>query len=244
MLSTMKWIGIGVGALFGVTLVMLVRSARGGSIGGGPAMDTGTTSIEAIKLTPDWEDADFVALAEIARKYRMNSADLLLVMASESGLKPQATYRTAEDYPYAVGLNQMTPSVNDLLGISEGQRTQIPTWPVSEQLPLVDKMWAGIPWTRAGRSYDSAASVYTANFAPARMLSRGITSDVILYEEGVDGSAYTANKGFDTEGKGNITIGDLTHHLALVAQQPVYKAGLQRLREATGDASLTPGLPS
>lgn len=241
--STLRWIGIGIGALFGVTIVMLVRSARGASSDGGTVVP-GMPMSESEALTPEWTEEDFRRLAEIARTYKMNPADLLLVMASESGLKPQAVNRNAEGYPVAVGLNQLTSVANGVVGITEGQRVEVPTWTVAEQLPLVDRFLAGNPWTKTGKPYDHAGILYGMNFAPARMISRGTSLDTILYERDVDGSAYDANKGLDVAGKGSITIGDMVEHLRIVVGQPTYLAGLQRLRDATGESSLSPNLPT
>lgn len=243
--STLRWIGLGLGALFGATVVMLVRSARGASgASGGGAPLPGVDRSEAESLTPDWTEADFKALAELAARRKMSPADLLLVMTSESGLKPYAANRNAEGYPVAVGLIQFTSAANDAIGVTEGERVELVRSTVAEQLPLVDRMFGAIGWTKAGKTYDSAGVVYEAIFAPARMTSRGTTPDVILYTEADDPAAYRGNPGFDREKKGYITVGDLIDHLRVVAEQPVYLAGLQRLRDATGDSTLSPQLPT
>jgi hypothetical protein len=201
-------------------------------------------------LTPEWEDDDFRALAAVAKKNRMNPADLLLVLASESGLHPWAAYRVDEDgnattdksgYPYAAGINQVTKAANDVLGITEAERATIPTWSVAEEIPLVDKLFRAISWTKTGKPYAHAGVIYAANFAPARM-SEDVNA--VLYRQGVDGAAYTRNRGFDVAVKGYITVGDLVEHLRGVAMGPVYQSALRRLQAATGDAGLAPRLPA
>ncbi len=102
-----------------------------------------------------------------------------------------------------------------------------------------------MPWTKAGKSYDHAGTLYFANAAPGRM-SRGTTPDVVIYDQVEDPDAYNGNRGFDNPGgtpKGYITVGDLIEHLRIVVDKPVYRAALQRLRDATDDQSLSPRLP-
>ena len=243
----MGWIGAGLVALFGVTIVMLARSARGAEPNGVPAAYAGP---DPRSYTPEWTDADFAALHAVARRLRMSPADLLLVLASESGLHPWAAYRVDEDgdptkdpsgYPYAAGLNQVTKAANAALGLTEEQRTTIPTWSVARQLPLVERLFNAIAWTRAGKPYAHAGVVYAANFAPARM-----SEDLgkVLYRKGVDGAAYSRNSGFDRAGKGYITVGDLVEHLRGVANGMTYKAALYRMARATRDGTLAPRLPA
>jgi hypothetical protein len=247
----MGWIGAMVVGLFGVTVVMLVRSASGAELpknGGGGTPSPGGPDPRA--STPDWTDADFAQLYAVAKRLRMNPADLLLVLASESGLRPWAAYRVDEDgkattdksgYPYAAGLNQITRAANDALGLTEEQRATIPTWSVSRQIPLIERLFNAIGWTRAGKAYGHAGVVYAANFAPARMSA---DLGAVLYREGVDGKAYSRNSGFDREKKGYITVGDLVKHLRGVANQLTYRAAIYRMATATGDRSLAPRLPS
>lgn len=246
--NTLRWIGVGLGALFGVTIVMLVRSARGASTGGGGAATSvpGMDRSEAESLTPDWTDDDFRALAELAARRRMSPADLLLVMTAESGLKPYAANRNAEGYPVAIGLIQFTSAANDSIGVTEAGRLELVDATVADQLPLVDRMFGAISWTKAGRTYDSAGVVYMAIFAPS-IMSRGTSPDTVLYTEKDDPAAYNGNPGFDrdkSDKKGYIAVSDLIDYLRVVADRPVYRAGLQRLRDATGDDSLSPNLPS
>lgn len=247
-MNTIKWIGVGFGALLGVTVVMLLRSARGSSSreGGESSTLPGVDRSEAESLTPDWTEEDFRDLARIAKSYQANPADVLLVMTSESGLKPYAANRNSEGYPVAVGLLQFTSAANGPsgIGVSEGERIEILDRTVAEQMPLVDRFFEINPWTRTGRPYDSAGTVYGSVFGPSRLVSRGTSPDTVLYTEEDDPAAYKGNPGFDLEKKGYITVGDLIRHLRVVAGRPEYLAGLQRLRDATGQTDMTPGLPS
>lgn len=202
-------------------------------------------------LTSEWTDDDLRELADIAARSRiLDPAYLLKVMASESGLHPWAAYRTdsagkptkdKSGYPYAAGIIQLTPSANEHVGITEEERADIVNWSVSEQLPLVDRYYSRLPWTKAGRDYDSAAAVYFANFAGSRMMSRGTDPGTVIYSS-ADGEAYSRNNGFDRAKKGYITVQDLADHLDVVEKDPAYQEALARLREVAGypEASSTP----
>ena len=237
----LKWIGVGLGILFGITVAMLVKAS---SAAKKPtyqlkAMDEN----QAQKFTPSWTDEDFKKLNSIAVGNRMNPADLLLILTSESGLNPKAVNRRSDGFPIAVGLNQLTTAANGLVGISEDERVDIPNQSVNYQLDLVNRFFSGLQWTKAGKSYDNAGVIYEANFAPGRMTSRGTSLDAVLYDTG-DGVSYTQNKQLDKDGKGKITVGDLVEYMRTVSDKAVYNAALQRMRAVTGDESLAPTLPT
>jgi hypothetical protein len=234
-MTTVRWIGVGMAALFGVTVAMLVRSSAG----------AGSVQLkEARALTPKWTDEDVAALVAAARRLRMSPADLALVLASESGLDPAAANRNSEGYPVAVGLNQLTAAANGHMGMTEAERLGVPKMSVARQIPLVERYFARIGWTKSGKPYDHAGVVYLANAAGGR-LSRGTSRGVVVYDEEDDPDGYAGNRGLDFDGDGQITVGDLIDHLrAKVAVKPVYKAMLARLRAATGDSGLSPRLPS
>lgn len=226
-------IGLGLAGLFGLSALMLVFASRR------PPAPTA----EDIAKTPEWSDADFTTLAAAAKRLRMNPADLLLVLASESGLHPWAKNPSDSSAPVAVGLNQLTSVANSSAGISEAQRLALPSKSVAEQLPIVEHYFASVPWTRAGRPYPHAGVVYEANFAGGKMMTVGTAPDAVLYTEAADPGAYNGNRGLDTAGKGYITVGDLIEQMRRVSGRDVYQAGLARLRYAMGDARVSPGLP-
>jgi hypothetical protein len=182
-----------------------------------------------IAVTPWWIDDDFLTLEQVARDIRANPADLLLVLAGESGLKPFAKAPTG-----AVGLNQLTPAANSTAGISEDQRQMIPELSVSAQLPIVGRFFSNIPWTKAGNSYENTCMLWEANFSPGYMTSRGTSLDTKLYDAVENPDAYKGNKGLDKEGKGYITVGDLCDQLHSVAGHEVYQSALRRLNNVTG----------
>lgn len=200
------------------------------------------------ELTSEWSDDDLRRLAEIARKYRIaDAAFILKVMASEAGLHPWAVnprgWTKKDGKPAAVGLLQWTDIAVGILGITEEERRDVPNWTVGEQLDLVDRFYAGLPWTKADREYDSAAAVYMANAAPMLMLSKGVAMDAVLYDSEKDPAAYAGNKGLDFGNKGYLTVGDLATRLDVVETMPNYQEAVDRLRAVAGyqgESSSTP----
>lgn len=234
---TLKWIAVGLATLTAITFAMLARASSRSTVDVGPPMDP----TAARNLTSDWTDDDFRTVAAMSRRLRMSPADLGLMMASESGLKPDSAARNSSGYPVAVGLNQLTTVANGCVGITEGERLELLTKSVSEQLPLVERYFACLPWTKAGKTYDHAGVVYSGDAAGYRTAS---SLDAVLYRES-DHDGYGGNTLFDVQKKGYITVGDLVEHMRTsVVGKPVYRAWLQRLREVTGDSSLVPNLPS
>lgn len=184
-----------------------------------------------VLLVPWWTDDDFRYLEGLSLGIRANPADMLLVLAGESGLKPFAKAPTG-----AVGLNQLTSVANTQAGITEDQRRMIPELSVSAQLPIVNRFFSGMAWTKAGKSYENACVLWEANFSPAYMTSRGTSLDTVLYGKADKdgGKAYDANSKLDLAGKGYITVGDLCYRLKSVNNQEYFQAALRRLRDTTG----------
>lgn len=186
-----------------------------------------------------WTTSDFMTLANIAASLGMNPADLLLILESESGLNPAAAYRDKEGFPLAVGLNQLTRVSNAVTGLTEEQRQALVTQPVSVQLPIVQRFFQNIQWTKERRGYPNATTIYAINFAPGRLIARGNKPETVLYST-ADGASYELNKGFDTARKGYITVSDLASHLARVSKRASYKGALAALRVATEQPQLSP----
>jgi len=181
-----------------------------------------------IKRTSWWNDADFITLDRDAIDLKMNPPDYLLMMNAESKLDPAIKNPLSG----AVGLNQLTSAADSAAGVTEDFRVnQYSKLSVAEQLPYVKRYFSNMAWTKAGLKYDNVSQVWQANFAPGTMLSKGTGPDVVMYSSG---DAYEKNKGLDVEGKGYITVRDLTRHLAAVSKTDLYKSALARLRAATG----------
>lgn len=219
-MGPVKWIMIGSVALVGVWW-LFQRSASAAPI---PEYPDG----DPRDATPDWTDEDFVELEAIANRLGMNPADLLLVLTSESGLKPYA-HNDSPSQNFAVGLNQITAGANLM---DEATRLSMLGWTVAQQLPWVEKTFQKNPYSGP---WSSAGVIYASNFLPGRLVARGGGSDVVLAEN--PEAYYTQNKGLDFNGDGKITNQDLSDHLReKIAPKQVYRAALRRLYEATGNA--------
>lgn len=186
-----------------------------------------------------WTDDDFRAFAAMAQRLRMSPADLLVVLYGESGLQPWA--RNPRDIhlpPIALGLNQITRSGSSSW-LPEAEWRNLTNLSVAQQLPYVERYFRALAWVRAGNAFNSANQIYLANFAPA-FLSRGTDPNMVLYSREKSGDAYEKNKILDFGNKGFITFGDLGKYAQSNVHQPVFLAGLARLRNAIGDPTLSP----
>ena len=176
-----------------------------------------------------WIPSDYNALVELSKHINADPEDLLLVLFSESGLNPKATYWQG-DFALAVGLNQITPAAGRAMGISEDERKSITSYSPSDQLlTYVKRYFDAIP-KPPGNIYVSPGQLYQANFAPGT-LPRGAGRDTILYTRGKDGQSYDLNKALDYNSDGYITVGDLDDHLAYkIAKNKRFQAALVQLR--------------
>jgi len=170
-----------------------------------------------------WTDSEYRALAAAAGQIVARPLDLLVVLASESGLRPNAV-AIVKGEPYALGLNQITPPNAKGMGIYPSPWDSIPSMGVSEQMQYV----VGSFRAAAGkRVYHDAGHLYQANFAPAS-LARGTADSLVLYSE--PSAGYLGNKGLDRDNNGTITVGDLRKRLRDVAIQPWFREHVHRMR--------------
>jgi hypothetical protein len=235
---TGRLVSAALSALVLAAVGLIATVARGHA---SPLFDVGTPPPPPPK---QWKQADFRELAALAESLRMNPADLLLVLASESSLDPAATYHDpTTGYPLAVGLNQLTSVSNAVTGLSEAQRLTVPSMSLAQQIGLVGRFFERQPWTKEGKTYPNAGVLYALNFAPSRVAERGTSLDTVLYDTS-DGLAYRYNAGLDHGKKGKITIRDLVLRLSDVAGRPLYRGALAAMRAATGQESLSPNLPT
>jgi hypothetical protein len=197
-------------------------------------------------LTPSWSDADLVTLAGICAKNRMDPYDLLAVFTSESGADPTARNpRNKNDWPVAVGLNQLTRVAAAAAGLipkatAEDDTSNYSEWKtfadsvvkmsVAQQLPLVDNYYASAQWTKAGNVWKSAAKIYAYN-AAAGTDNRDIDDGSVVYSPGTPG--YNGNTGLDLDGVGGITGKDLRRAIETMWERPVYQALFLRLGAPT-----------
>lgn len=127
---------------------------------------------------------------------------LLAVMFAESGLKPDA--RNPADgskAPVAVGLIQLTKGAN-LLGFhTSDDLSGVLSMSVKEQFDKVVKpYYERIPSAKGA----SPGKLRMLNFLPSHANE---SQDFVLASDG--DAIYTSNRGFDSDHKGYITVGDV-----------------------------------
>ena len=221
--------------LYAVLGPITLPAPKTGDDGGGETM----TLEEARLLTPAWTATDFLQLQNVCNDIRCKPEDLLLVLCSESRLRPDARNpQDPEKWPQAVGLNQVTFMALQMLGtLKADQKDQWPKvaqqildTPVGGQLELVRQYFNATPWGREGHAWSSAAKLYQANAAPSTLFS-GEDKSTVIYPEGSD--AYNGNQGLDIiKDDGGITMGDLAAAVNYFRNTPLYKAAILRLNDA------------
>lgn len=131
-------------------------------------------------------------LMAIGERLSTDGNFLAAVMACESGFRPEATNPTGG----ATGLIQFMPATARHLGTTTDALRGMTA---EEQLPYVEAYYAPF----AGRLH-SATDAYMATFLPKYV---GQPTDTVLATD--PEIIYVQNKGFDHEGKGFITVGDV-----------------------------------
>lgn len=192
----------------------------------------------ALALTPFWSDQDFFDINGWVAKIDCDVEPLLKVLVSESGLRPDAQNPRVGP-PIGVGLNQMTRIAFQSMGLLPADETKakaefvklardVLRMSVREQFEKViipffidtDKKYKGKPWT--------AVRLYMAN-AGAPLLGYGQDPKTVIYPKG--SASYELNKQLDTNGDGQITIGDLITAVDYHESTPEYAAAVYRYRK-------------
>jgi len=167
-------------------------------------------------------DRFFVSLKGVCQRIHCAPEDLLGVMLSESGVRPDAQ----NPHGKATGLIQFMPPILVGLGWTQGPDA-FKALNAEQQLPFVEKFFA----PHAGQGLSSPGRLYQATFLPATL--RGSNeSTVIAAPRGPNANAYAANKVLDTNNDGVITVSDLTARINNVRQGPRWAALTQRLAAA------------
>lgn len=223
-----SWIGYALGGVTTIALFLWWRKGHAATPAG--ALDT-----TGGKPPPWWTPEDYRAHAAASARLGVNPANWGAVYKSESGLNPTAAFPQldSEGHPLAVGLGQLTSAANGAAGITEDVRAEIPSMPVSEQIPIFER---AMRTSLGGMRPPSAGALYAFNFLPARVKARGMAPDTILGTT----DEFPLDVGLDTNGDGNYTISDLSARLSRYAKDPTYLGWLQGLRDATGNQALSP----
>ncbi len=151
-------------------------------------------------FTSDLLDGFFDATRNTSDNLGCQPLDLLGVMMNESGVRATAHNPNGD----ASGLIQFMPATLRNLGWTDGDAA-FRELSAENQMPYVENYF--MPYQDKG--LDSAARLYQATFLPAT-LDLGSDPDVVICgQDRPNAFAYGPNKGFDRDGKGAITVGDL-----------------------------------
>lgn len=210
-----------------------------------------------------WSNVDRRAVLDAARELRCPVDSLVSVWSSESGLNPRAAFgirhfndgrvmRDSNDRPmltqdnqarvtagkepfYAVGILQLTKAAN-----LEGFTTNDALLRVLEMTAAEQIGRVAIPLYRKMRVEGvTPGKLYMQNFLPEHS---GKPPDYVLGDKNASGrlvSIYNMNRGFDTAGKGTITVDDVYAAVGRV----VKKAGFRRMT-ANGKVLAPDGAPA
>ena len=148
---------------------------------------------------------------------------LLPVLYSESGFRPDVVNSLGY-----TGLNQASGQMLASYGTSSADYS---TWPASQQISNVIQPEYNAIQNQLG-PIRSATRAYQANFLPAT-LPLVTTLDGVLAHQGNTnewgaGDVYDNNRGFDTAGKGTITLQDLANSVSKSAQSSAVQSALQQ----------------
>ena len=190
----MKMISRGSGGFGGI--LDAIGALFGGGGGVAAPQTSGAMSATLSGTAAELVGSDHEFLAEVKRlsqKYQIKEGDLLGLMASESGLNPQARNKSG-----ATGLIQFMPNTARELGTST---SAIYGMNRAQQMKYVEKYFDYWKLPRGA----TAGQLYATVFAPAYASKDPSTP---MYRKS-DGAAYSQNIGLDANEDGVITVGEL-----------------------------------
>lgn len=188
----------------------------------------------AVLLTSWWTDGDFMTLVALCERLKMDAPDLLVVLLSESGLKPSARASTSAGKAVAVGLNQMNivasasagliPKYNNYNDWTKFADIVVAMSP-SEQLTKVMEPFFNISdRVKAGKPWPDAMNVYAFNAAG---FMSDISDNTVVYKGGTP--EYDGNRGLDLDDSGEVTGKDLRVHCEYLMTSPLYLSAFLRM---------------
>lgn len=151
------------------------------------------------------------ALYDGARARGLDPDYLATVMSFESGFNPGAK----NPHSGALGLIQWVSDASfdataKKAGMSAVKRSALPSLTAEQQLPLVFAWYDG----KGVKADSSVIDYYLAVFMPALV---GRPTDYVAAREGT--KSYSQNAGFDRDGKGYYTVGDIGRSIQAVLAQ-------------------------
>ncbi len=216
---------------------------------------------QAQALTPFWSDNDFRDLNGWCETIGCDPEDILLVLTSESRLRPDAM-NPKTGFPLACGLNQMTRIAFQALGklpsasppgsaaanaADDKAKALFPALAYATVKMSVKDQFQQvlIPYFKKCSELMtgswSPVKLYMANAAPAQ-LSLGDNMEGVIYGKGTE--AYKMNAGLDTNGDGQITVQDLANAVNYHRETPEFVSAKYRFRKANNlPPFVNPALP-
>lgn len=149
-----------------------------------------------------WSDDDVEQLAEIGLALGVDPRDLVRIMCNESGCLPYAHSPGG-----AVGLIQFEPSTLLDEGWLHGTDA-FAKLSVRQQLPYVQRYYAARK-AAIDAAGGGVGALYVATFLPALLAHAADSTFVLCGRQGPFAWAYAANKSFDRDGRGYVTVGDM-----------------------------------
>lgn len=184
-----------------------------------------------------WTDEDVTAFAAMCARLGIEPRVLVKAICNESGCNP-----AAHNPGGAVGLIQLEPDNLRAMGWKAGSDA-FARLSVAEQLPYIERYFGWFRKQLAGLGGEIGA-VYAAMFLPVGISHGADPTYKLCGVEGPLAWAYSANKAFDTNGKGWITISDLSwaaqHAYERCSTGQAIVAALDRLDAAPDTEPATP----
>ena len=149
-----------------------------------------------------WTADEITAYLAMCDRLQIPPRSILAVMANEANCNP-----AAHNPGGAVGLIQFEPDTLRDEGWRQGTDA-FAKLSVLEQLPYVERYFAARK-TAILAAGGGIGAVYTATFLPALTAHAGDTTFVLCASSGPFAWAYAANKAFDRDNAGRITVADL-----------------------------------
>lgn len=169
----------------------------------------------------------FPKLVAMCKRLECKPLDLLKVMASESGVRSDARNPNGN----ASGLIQFMPATLKALRY-QGTHLEFRHLTATQQLQYVEAYFG--QWAKTGKPWNSAR-LYQATFLPATLTRGSSAATVLAARGGYLGWAFEANKGFDRNGDGVITVGELSAAIDRAAKGPRWNEIVARLAEVDGE---------
>lgn len=188
----------------------------------------------------NWEDSDYEALKEEAKKGMFLPGNWLAFACSESGLvnAPNKGPKAYNQFGGARGLWQAMPNTLKWMGWTPFNEDYKSANGEFRNLSIPKQIaWSRMyldTWRKKFdiENWDTARDMYLANFMPAYLIHRKDPEYVIIDHERWP-LGYKVNAGFDREKKGYITIQDLQIAIDRAVATKAYKIAIASLTRLT-----------